>query len=68
MEGGEKMASDVERNVNMLYKTADLQIKTVTTVMSVVKDLFEYLSKDNDVRMLKKELNEKNSELQFFVC
>ena len=53
------MASDVERNVNMLFKTADLQIKTVTTVMSVVKDLFEYLSKDNDVRMLKKELNEK---------
>lgn len=62
------MASDVERNVNMLFKTADLQIKTVTTVMSVVKDLFEYLSKDNDVRMLKKELNEKNRELQFFVC
>lgn len=68
MEGGEKMVSDVERNVNMLFKTADLQIKTVTTVMSVVKDLFEYLSKDNDVRMLKKELNEKNRELQFFVC
>ena len=30
------MARDVERNVNMLFKTADFQIKTVTTVMSVV--------------------------------
>lgn len=59
------MASDVERNVNMLFKTADLQIKTVTTVMSVVKDLFEYLSKDNDVRMLKKELNEKIGNFNF---
>lgn len=62
------MASDVERNINMLFKTADLQIKAATTLMSVVKDLFEYLSKDSDVKMLRKELDGKDSDLHFFVC
>ena len=61
------MASDVDRNVNMLFKVAFLGLKSVTSLEAVAYHTLEYMNRDPDAKILKKHID-KGGNLSFSVC
>lgn len=66
-QGGTAMSYDVEKNIDLSFKTMNLFLTGITSIFEVTEGLLEYCNQDPAANLLKKHIK-SNGDLEFTAC